>query len=102
MEIKVLKHLSLLCQKALGKYPTTFEEDQNLFKTKKNISFNLRNCLLLLMSEKTVLSYFIYFCEYCLELLKLKTQIDVLNKFRFIINIMMVNLIFIYKKLCLN
>ena len=32
------------------------------------------------MSEKTVLSYFIYFCEYCLELLKLKTQIDALNK----------------------
>ena len=32
------------------------------------------------MSEKTVLSYFIYFCEYCLELLKLKTQIAVLNK----------------------
>ena len=80
LEIKVLKHLSLLCRRALGKYPTTFEEDQNLFKTKKNISFNLRNCLLLLMSEKTVLSYFIYFCEYCLDLLKLKTQMEVLTK----------------------
>ena len=80
LEIKVLKHLSLLCRRALGKYPTTFEEDQNLLKTKKNISFNLRNCLLLLMSEKTVLSYFIFFCEYCLELLKLKTQIEVLTK----------------------
>lgn len=44
------------------------------------MSFNLRNCLLLLMSEKTVLSYFIYFCEYCLELLKLKSQIEVLSK----------------------
>ena len=80
LEIKVLKHLSLLCRRALGKYPTTFEEDLNLIKTKKNISFNLRNCLLLLMSEKTVLSYFIFFCEYCLELLKLKTQIEVLTK----------------------
>ena len=80
LEIKVLKHLSLLCRGALGKYPTTFEEDQNLLKSKKNISFNLRNCLLLLMSEKTVLSYFIFFCEYCLELLKLKTQIEVLTK----------------------
>ena len=80
LEIKVLKHLSLLCRRALGKYPTTFEEDQNLLKSKKNISFNLRNCLLLLMSEKTVLSYFIFFCEYCLELLKLKTQIEVLTK----------------------
>ena len=80
LEIKVLKHLSLLCRRALGKYPTTFEEDLNLIKTKKNISFNLRNCLYLLMSEKTVLSYFIYFCEYCLELLKLKTQMEVLTK----------------------
>ena len=80
LEIKVLKHLSLLCRRALGKYPTTFEEDLNLIKTKKNISFNLRNCLYLLMSEKTVLSYFIYFCEYCLELLKLKSQMEVLTK----------------------
>jgi len=80
LEIHVLKHLHLLCRKALAKYPTTFEQDQNLYKTKKNISFNLRNILLLLMSEKTVLSYFMYFCEYCLELLKLKSQIDVLSK----------------------
>ena len=64
----------------MAKYPTTFEQDQNIYKTKKNISFNLRNILLLLMSEKTVLSYFMYFCEYCLDLLKLKTQIDVLSK----------------------
>jgi len=80
LEIQVLKHLHLLCRKALAKYPTTFEQDQNLYQTKKNISFNLRNCLLLIMSEKTVLSYFIYFCEYCLDLLKLKTQIDILSK----------------------
>ena len=80
LEIHVLKHLHLLCRKALAKYPTTFEQDQNIYKTKKNISFNIRNILLLLMSEKTVLSYFMYFCEYCLELLKLKTQIDVLSK----------------------
>ena len=80
LEIKVLKHLSLLCRKALSKYPTSFEEDQNMLKNKKHISFNLRNILLLLMSEKMVLSYFIFFCEYCLELLKLKTQIEVLTK----------------------
>jgi len=81
LEIQVLKHLHLLCRKALAKYPTTFEQDQNLYQTKKNnISFNLRNCLLLIMSEKTVLSYFIYFCEYCLDLLKMKTQMDILTK----------------------
>ena len=80
LEIQVLKHLHFLCRKSLAEYPTSFEQDQNFYKTKKNISFNMRNCLLLLMSEKTVLSYFIYFCEYCLDLLKLKSQIDVLSK----------------------
>ena len=80
LEIKVLKHLNYLCRKALAKYPTTFEEDQKIYKNKENISFNLRNCLLLLMSEKTVLSYFIFFCEYCLDLFNLNNEVDILSK----------------------
>ena len=80
LEILVLKHLYLLCRKSLDKYPTTFEEDQYIYQNKKNISFNLRNCLLLLMSEKTVLSYFIYFCDYCLDLFKLNSKIEILEK----------------------
>ena len=80
LEILVLKHLHLLCRKSLSKYPTSFEEDQYIYQNEKNISFNLRNCLLLLMSEKTVLSYFIYFCEYCLDLFKLNSQIEILTK----------------------
>ena len=82
LEIKVLKHLHLLCRKSLAKYPTTFEQDQNIYnnKNKNNISFNKRNCLLLLMNEKTVLSYYIYFCEYCISLLKLKSQKEILTK----------------------
>jgi len=79
-EIIVLKHLRLLCRKALDKYPTTFEEDQYIYQQEKDISFNLRNCLLLLMSEKTVLSFYIYFCEYCLDLFRLNSQIKILSK----------------------
>ena len=79
-EILVLKHLRLLCRKALDKYPTTFEEDQYIYQKEKDISFNLRNCLLLLMSEKTVLSFYIYFCEYCLDLFRLNSQIKILSK----------------------
>ena len=79
LEIKVLKHLHSLCKKDLGKYPTTFEQDQNSNKNSNN-SFNLRNCLLLLMNEKTVLAYYIYFCEYCISLLKLKSQKEILEK----------------------
>ena len=80
LEIKVLKHLHSLCKKSLAKYPTTFEKDQNFYINKKDISFNLRNCLLLIMNEKTVLAYYMYFCEYCLDLLKLKSQKDILHK----------------------
>ena len=79
-EIKVLKHLNLLCRNALDKYPTSFEEDQYSYQNEKDLSFNLRNCLLLLMSEKTVLSYFIYFCEYCLDLFRFNSQIEILAK----------------------
>ena len=79
LEIKVLKHLQLLCKQSLSKYPTSFEQDQKMYNN-NNISFNLRNCLLLLMNEKTVLAYYMYFCEYCSDLLKLKSQKDVLTK----------------------
>ena len=81
LEIKVLKHLYSLCKKSLAKYPTTFEQDKNIYNNKNNnISFNYRNCLLLLMNEKTVLAYYMYFCEYCLELFKLKNQKDIITK----------------------
>ena len=80
LEIKVLKYFRSLCRKALGKYPTTFEEDENKFKNEKDISFNVRNILLLLMSEKTILAYYIYFCQYCLELFKLKDKNEIINK----------------------
>ena len=83
IEIKVLKQLKLLCEQALAKYPTTMKEDQKIFnenKNKKDFNFNYRNCLLLLMSEKKVLNYYINFCEYCLKLLKTKKKIEVLGK----------------------
>ncbi len=80
LEMKVLKHLHLLCRKALNNYPTTYEEDNLTLKSKKNISFNYRNCLLLLMSEKSVLSYYIYFCEYCLSLFNKTSELEILTK----------------------
>ena len=80
LEIKVLKYFRSLCRKALGKYTTTFEEDENKFRNEKDISFNVRNILLLLMSEKTILAYYIYFCQYCLELFKLKDKNEIINK----------------------
>ena len=83
LEIKVLKHLKSLCEQALAKYPTTIIQDQKIYKenkNKKDFDFNYRNCLLLLISEKNVLMYYIRFCEYCLKLLKQKKKIDIISK----------------------
>jgi histone-lysine N-methyltransferase SETD3 len=82
LEIKVLKHFSLLCLKALRNYPTSFDEDKINLK-KKGISFNQRNCILLLMSEKTALSYYIYFCEYCLSLFNLKNEYEIISNLKY-------------------
>ena len=82
LEIKVLKHFSLLCLKALRNYPTSFDEDKINLK-KKGISFNQRNCILLLMSEKIVLSYYIYFCEYCLSLFNMTNEYDIISSLKY-------------------
>ena len=82
LEIKVLKHFHLLCVKSLRNYPTTFEEDKFNLK-KKGISFNQRNCILLLMSEKIVFSYFIYFCEYCLSLFNMDNEYDIISNLKY-------------------
>ena len=79
LEIKVLKHFNWILREALRRYPTSIEEDKMLLKNKKNISFNMRNCLLLVMSEKKILIYYIYFCEYCLSLFKL-SESEIINK----------------------
>ena len=82
MEIKVLNHLKFLCEKALEKYPTTIEQDKKVYKenkNKKDFNFNYRNCLLLLISEKNVLLYYIQFCDYCLKLLNSKKLTEVLG-----------------------
>ena len=82
-EINVLKYLKTLCEQALAKYPTNLTQDQQIYEQKKHESyfnFNYRNCLLLLMSEKKVLIYYIEFCTYCLNLLKMKNKKKVIEK----------------------
>ena len=82
-EINVLKYLKNLCEKALQKYPTTLYQDQTIYnenKNNKDFNFNYRNCLLLVMSEKKVLIYYIEFCNYCLKLLNMRNKKKVLEK----------------------
>ena len=86
IEINVLKKLKVLLIQALNQYPTTLEQDRQVYKDNKNISFNQKNCLLLIMSEKSVINYYIYFCEYCLEKLKYKNRKQLLNELSININ----------------
>ena len=82
-EINVLKYLKTLCEQALAKYPKSLTQDQQIYEQKKqefDFNFNYRNCLLLLMSEKKVLIYYIEFCTYCLNLLKMKNKKKVIEK----------------------
>ena len=85
-EINVLTKLKILLVQALNQYPTTLEQDMNVYKNNKNISFNYKNCLLLLISEKQVLNYYIFFCEYCLELLKTKSRKELIDKLTINVN----------------
>ena len=61
-------------------YNEDLETDKKIYKEDKNISFNYKNCLLLTMSEKNVLNYYIYFCEYCLDLFKVKDRNQLIEK----------------------
>ena len=80
IEINVLKKLKILLIQALNQYPTTIEQDKKIYKEDKNISFNYKNSLLLIISEKNVIDYYIYFCEFCLDLLKVKNRKELIDK----------------------
>ena len=86
IEINVLKKLKVLLIQALNQYPTTLEQDKQIYNENKNISFNHKNCLLLIMSEKSVINYYIYFCEYCLEKLKIKNRKQLIDELSININ----------------
>jgi hypothetical protein len=71
-ELKVLKKIEDLCLNELNKYPHTLEEDEDIIKKDKNKEINLtnnkRNCVIMRMSEKRILKFFIKFSKYCSEL----------------------------------
>ena len=86
IEINVLKKLKVLLVQALNQYPTTVEQDRQILNENKNISFNYKNCLLLVMGEKKVINYYIYFCEYCLEKLKIQSRKQLIDELSININ----------------
>ena len=85
-EINVLKKLKVLLIQALGQYTTTLEQDKKVYNEDKNLPLNYKNCLLLIMSEKSVITHYIYFCDFCLDVLKVKNRKELIEKLSVNIN----------------
>ena len=85
-EINVLKKLKVLLIQALDQYPTNLEQDKKVYNEDKNLPLNYKNCLLLIMSEKSVITHYIYFCEFCLDVLKVKNRKELIEKLSVNIN----------------
>ena len=63
-EKKVWGSIKELCEQALQKYPTTWEQDNEILKD-ESLTFNQRNCVLFRSGEKEILHFLIDFSEYC-------------------------------------
>lgn len=70
-ERKVLRKLKEICTKELSRYPTSYQEDYQILKNEQEITLNSKNCIIIRMSEKEILLFFIELCDYCLNLLTL-------------------------------
>jgi hypothetical protein len=76
-ELDVMKKIQEICEKELNKYPHSLEEDEELIRKDKNqetnLTNNFRNCVIMRMSEKKILKYYIQFARYCCYLFE-KTE----------------------------
>lgn len=71
LEKNVLMSFLEILEQHLEKYTTTLEEDEEILQNKKDsLTFNLRNCLIMRISEKRILHFYIEFSEYCLSLIE--------------------------------
>ena len=71
-EIKAWKKITLTCQQAIDKYPTTYEEDLKLLEEddmEKKLTQNQRNCVLYRSGEKKILHFLIDTAEKIIPLL---------------------------------
>mmetsp|Transcript_10316 Transcript_10316/g.8871 ORF Transcript_10316/g.8871 Transcript_10316/m.8871 type:complete len:203 (+) Transcript_10316:1203-1811(+) len=67
VEERTLVVVREICSKQLSRYRTSLKEDQELLK-KNDLSYNIRNAILLRSGEKEILEYMIKFVDKCLPL----------------------------------
>lgn len=74
-EQDALIHLRELCINELKGYSTTIEQDMNMLSNDSlKLSFNERNCIIIRLSEKKVLQFYIEMCESALKLFQLNEK----------------------------
>jgi hypothetical protein len=73
-EIKLLNKILDIISCKLNNYKTTLQEDENLIKEAK-LNINLRNCIIMRMSEKKILKFFLHFAQYCLDLYSMTEKV---------------------------
>ena len=77
-ELEVLNRLKEICQCELTNYHTSYEEDIEILNGE--LTYNQRNCIIIRMSEKEILLFYIAFCDYCKELLSLNSKDKIISK----------------------
>jgi len=73
-EILALQILKNECYTRLNKYPQPIEYDEEALKKSKILTFNQKNCLLLRLSEKKILKYYIEISDQAIDALKFKSK----------------------------
>jgi protein-histidine N-methyltransferase len=78
-EIKILLKIKDIMKEYLSLYKTTLQEDEEIIKSGKQgrdpLTDNQRNCVIMRMSEKKVLHFYLNFAEYCLELFEMTEKV---------------------------
>lgn len=79
--MKSLQSLKALSEEYLKNYKVSSEDE--IIKLKdENLTFNERNCLLMIIGEKEILKYFIDFSVYCLSLFEINDTKEIKKKIK--------------------
>jgi histone-lysine N-methyltransferase SETD3 len=82
-ELRVLKKIQEICLKELSKYQNSLEEDQELIRKEQNneltLSYNIRNSVIMRISEKKILNFYVILARYCEDLFTKTERVNLLS-----------------------
>jgi histone-lysine N-methyltransferase SETD3 len=78
-EIKVLQKIRDIMKEYLNLYKSKLQEDEEIINSinneRQSLTHNQRNCIIMRISEKKVLHFYLNFAEYCLELFEMTVNV---------------------------